>query len=222
MGGGTAIRVASLAPGRVTGVVALTPVGPRGMPLPTRSYEVLRTTWADPGPVLGTLAPNLTRDQLDAIVAANRSSMDQQVWETYLANWTGFDFADAVGRYSGPVTIAYGVRDPLITAGYLADSMIDLRGVRLLPIEDAGHYPMVEQAQATIRMWEEVLGDAADFPRLADPSDESSVTGPAHRSAGAPDSRGLTDAVGHPIPVTVIAGRRFAGADQRIPRQDRR
>jgi pimeloyl-ACP methyl ester carboxylesterase len=185
MGGGTAIRAAHLAPERVVGVVALAPVGPRGMPLPARSYEVLRATWADPGPVLGTLAPNLTRDHLDALVAATRASLDQHVWETYLANWTGFDFADAVGGYSGPITIAYGVRDPLITAGYLAHTMIDLRGFTLLPIEGAGHYPMVERAPATVRLWEDALGDTTGW----DPADGDAVEGDAveptrHRTKG--------------------------------------
>jgi pimeloyl-ACP methyl ester carboxylesterase len=166
MGGGTAIRVATMAPERVTGVVALAPVGPRGMPLCAKSHAVLRSTWADPRSVLRSLAPNLTRAQLDAMVAANRAAMDQHVWETYLANWSGFDFADAVGRYDGPTTVAYGVRDPLITAGYLADSLIDLR-VKPRAIEEAGHFPMVERAQATVRLWEGALGGARVPRRLA-------------------------------------------------------
>jgi len=38
---------------------ALTPVSPQGTPLDEASYESFKSAWADPGPVLRSLAPHL-------------------------------------------------------------------------------------------------------------------------------------------------------------------
>lgn len=36
-----------------------------------------------------------------------------------------------------------------------------LRNGRLVPLEGAGHYPMVERPDQTVRLWEEALGKGA-------------------------------------------------------------
>jgi len=58
-GGATALRMATLSPERVSAVVALTPVSPEGTPLDEAIYESFKSAWADPGPVLRSLAPHL-------------------------------------------------------------------------------------------------------------------------------------------------------------------
>ena len=161
MGGATAIRVATLAPDRVTAVVALTPVAPSGLSLPPEAYQSFEAAWADPGPALGGLAPHLTEQQLNDIVSRCRASMDQSTWDAYLANWTSADFAGAVSTYEAPTTLAYGVSDPLVTADYLAETVAALRDGQLVPIEGAGHYPMVERPEETVRLWEEALRKGA-------------------------------------------------------------
>lgn len=162
MGGATALRVATLAPEKVTSVVALTPVSPQGTQLGEEGYESFRSAWSDPGPALGSLAPHLTDDQLRSIVARNRASMDQTAWERYLANWTETSFAEEIGTFPAPTTVAYGASDPFVTADYLADTVARLRAGKLVPIEGAGHYPMVEQPETTVRLWEEALTSGTD------------------------------------------------------------
>jgi pimeloyl-ACP methyl ester carboxylesterase len=167
MGGATAIRVATLAPERVTAVAALTPVSPGGSALGEEGYASFLAAWADPGPALGSLAPHLSEDQLRNIVARSRATMDRAVWESYLANWTGASFIADVGSYAAPTTVTYGDSDPFVTADYLADTVARLRAGRLVRIESAGHYPMVEQPEATVRLWEEALMNGADGARDA-------------------------------------------------------
>lgn len=161
MGGATAMRVATLAPDDVTAVVALTPVAPTGMSLPQETYQSFVAAWDNPGPALAGLAPHLSEQQLNDIVSRCRASMNQSTWDAYLANWTGADFADAVSSFDAPTTLAYGVSDPLVTADYLADTVARLRNGRLVPLEGAGHFPMVERPEQTVRLWEEALGKGA-------------------------------------------------------------
>jgi pimeloyl-ACP methyl ester carboxylesterase len=161
MGGATAMRVATLAPDRVSAVFALTPVSPGGTPLDGASYESFRSAWPECGPALRSLSPFLTDDQLSAIVSQSKASMNKQTWDAYLANWTAPDFADSVGNYAAPTTLAVGAGDPFVTAQYLAATLSALQDGTLVSIPGAGHYPMVEQTRATVSLWEKSFSETA-------------------------------------------------------------
>ena len=157
LGGATALRIATIAPDRVTGVVALTPVAPSGTPLDDATYEAFRSAFPESGPTLGSLAPNLSAGQLANIVSRSHATMDQGVWDAYLKNWTSADFADALGGYDGPVTLAYGEDDGFVTKDYLAATAEALANAELVPIPAAGHYPMVENPAVSVDLWESAL-----------------------------------------------------------------
>ncbi|AKO52810.1 hydrolase [Marinobacter psychrophilus] len=161
MGGATALRVATLAPERVSAVVALTPVSPQGTPLDEATYESFKSAWADPSPVLRGLAPHLTAEQLDNIVGYSRATMNQSVWEAYLENWTKADFFNTLKNCSTPVTLAYGDSDPFVTAEYLSNTASSLSSGTLVAIDNAGHYPMVENSRETVRLWESAFIQAS-------------------------------------------------------------
>ena len=157
MGGGTAIRVATLAPDKVTSVVALTPVSPGGTPLDEATYGAFQAAWPESGDLLRSLAPHLSEEQLQNILTASRATMNKAVWDRYLANWTQADFAAELERYDGPVTLVVGDSDPFVTADYLASTVSALRSGTLVTIDEAGHYPMVEQPAATVNTWQQAL-----------------------------------------------------------------
>jgi pimeloyl-ACP methyl ester carboxylesterase len=159
MGGATAIRVATLAPDRVSAVFALTPVSPAGTPLDSATYESFRSAWPQCGPALRSLSPFLTDEQLSEIVAQSNTTMNKQIWDAYLANWTGPNFADAVGDYAAPTTLAVGEGDPFVTAEYLASTLSALQHGTLVSIPGAGHYPMLEQTKATVTLWEKAFSE---------------------------------------------------------------
>jgi len=141
----------------VNSVYALTPVSPGGTPLDAETYETFRSAYPSHGAILRQLAPHLTDDQLDDIVSRGGTTLDRSVWEAYLANWTSASFADELGRYSAPTTLAVGGSDPFVTAEYLADTLSRLQAGRLMTIEGAGHYPMIEQTEVTVSLWEGAL-----------------------------------------------------------------
>ncbi|MDI9975607.1 alpha/beta hydrolase [Rhodococcus sp. IEGM 1307] len=159
MGGTTALRVATLAPERVTSVVALTPVSPAGTPLDEATYGSFAGAWADPGAAIrGALAPHIDETDLKNLVDRNRSTMDQATWESYLKNWTSPDFLDRMGTYEGPTTLIVGESDPFVTAEYLGDTLAALKNGNLKTIRGkAGHYPMVENAPETVALSEQSL-----------------------------------------------------------------
>lgn len=157
MGGAAALRVATLAPARVTSVVGLTPVSPSGTPLDEATYEAFRSAYPNSGPTLAGLAPHLSDAQLQNLVSRSQQVMDHDVWDAYLANWTGADFADQLSVYDGPVTLAYGDSDPFVTKEYLESTAQALSHASLVPITSAGHYPMIEQTRQTVDLWESAL-----------------------------------------------------------------
>lgn len=157
MGGAAALRLATMAPDRVSSVVALTPVSPFGTPFDEETYKGFESAYSNPGPTLGGLAPHLTDSQLQNIVSRSQMVLDRDVWETYLANWSNSAFGGELPRYSGQVVLAYGASDPFVTKEYLQATADALPHASMIAIENAGHYPMVEQPVQTVRLWEDAI-----------------------------------------------------------------
>lgn len=157
MGGATALRVATLAPDKVTSVVALTPVSPGGTPLDEETYGAFEAAWPESGGLLSDLAPHLTEEQLQNILTTSRATMNKAVWDQYLANWTQAGFVDELDNFDAPTTLAVGASDPFVTADYLDNTVNALRSGTLVTIDGAGHYPMVEETESTVSMWEQAL-----------------------------------------------------------------
>jgi pimeloyl-ACP methyl ester carboxylesterase len=159
MGGATALRIATLAPDRVTSVAAVTPASPAGTPLDPESYAGFSAAWADPGAAIqGALAPKIAIDDLHRLVARNRASMSQAAWEKYLANWSRSpSFMAEVSSYDGPVALFYGETDPFVTPEYLSQTASALRRGHTRMLPGAGHYPMVEAPAASVGLWEAAL-----------------------------------------------------------------
>jgi len=158
MGGLTALRVATLAPDQVRSVAAVTPASPAGTPLDEQTYAAFAAAWSDPGATIkGGLSPNIADDDLARLVARNRTSMTQQTWEAYLANWTGASFSGDLRSLTMPVTFLYGESDPFITPEYLSDIVGAVKNSSLEKLPGAGHYPMIEATAASVQLWEQAL-----------------------------------------------------------------
>lgn len=159
MGGGTALRVATMEPDRVSAVVALTPVSPFGTPFDEATYAGFQSAYADPAPTLGGLAPHLSPAQLQNIATRSQLLLNKEVWDAYLANWSSAAFGSELANFRGPVTLAYGDSDPFVTKDYLAETASALPNANLVAIQDAGHYPAIEQPVQTVRLWEDALSN---------------------------------------------------------------
>jgi pimeloyl-ACP methyl ester carboxylesterase len=63
----------------------------------------------------------------------------------------------AIREWSGPLTLAWGMRDPVARAEVL-DGLRDLRpGVKTIELPDAGHYPQIEQPKQVAEALESSL-----------------------------------------------------------------
>lgn len=145
MGGATALRVATLRPGNVSRVIAVTPVSPAGTPLDEGSFAAFDGAWQDPGAAIkGHLSPNIAADDLSRLVDRNRASMDKATWTAYLKNWTSPSFMKELSKYTGPITLLYGETDPFVTSAYLKDTLAAAPKAVLEAVPRAGHYPMIE------------------------------------------------------------------------------
>jgi len=159
MGGGTALRIATLIPDKITAVAALTPVAPAGTPLDAATYAAYEGAWADPGAAIkGALSPDIDPVALANLVKRNRATMNEAVWKAYLANWTGPHFEGELGKCKMPVALFVGATDPFVTLDYLADTARRLPKCQLGTIPRAGHYPMVEAPAETVAAFEAALG----------------------------------------------------------------
>ncbi|MDB5698855.1 MAG: putative hydrolase [Alphaproteobacteria bacterium] len=158
MGGATALRVATMAPDRVTAVVALTPVSPAGTPFDAATYEMFKGAWDNFGAaVKGGLAPTMSDVDIRRLVQRHHATMGRDAWDAYLANWTGCSFMDELARCTMPVSVFVGANDPFVNKEYLADTMKALPHASFGAIEGAGHYPQVEQPEASVAAWEAAL-----------------------------------------------------------------
>ncbi|WP_336855483.1 alpha/beta hydrolase [Sinomonas albida] len=162
MGGETALRVATLAPNRVTQVIAVTPVSPAGTPLDANTYASFEAAWADPGAAIrAALSPAMEDADLQQLVSRNRSSMSRETWEKYLHNWTSSpSFIHELDAYQGRVTVLWGETDPFVTPAYLGETLSRLSNAVLSQIKSAGHYPMVETPKALARVIESALRES--------------------------------------------------------------
>jgi pimeloyl-ACP methyl ester carboxylesterase len=159
MGGVTAIRIATMRPDQVRGVVAVTPVSPAGTPLDADTYAAFEAAWADPGAAIkSALSPRIDPADLARLVDRNRATMDQKTWAAYLANWTSPDFMAVVNSYAAPTTLLCGETDPFSTPAYLAETLGHLRSGTLEVMPGAGHYPMIESVATFVQAVEKALG----------------------------------------------------------------
>ncbi|EWS56080.1 MULTISPECIES: alpha/beta fold hydrolase [unclassified Methylibium] len=162
MGGATAMRVATMAPQRVRSVVAVTPASPGGTPLDADAYAHFQSAWADPATrIVKALSPGIAPVDLRNLSVRNRATMNQVVWDAYLANWTSANFLTELKNYDGPVELLYGEDDPFVTPAYLSSTIAALPRHNLRCIAKAGHYPMVEQPASTVGLWEAALATSA-------------------------------------------------------------
>lgn len=162
MGATTALRVATLAPGAVTSVVAVSPVSPAGTPLDQATLNLFKDAWNDPAnAVRAFLAPSMTDTDLERLAARNRASLDQTVWDRYLQNWVSPDFFDVLKSYPGRVTLVTGEQDPFVTKDALVAIAAGLSDATTRTILGVGHYPSIEAPQATSDAIEAALSNAA-------------------------------------------------------------
>jgi pimeloyl-ACP methyl ester carboxylesterase len=152
MGAPIAELVATARPERVVGHVLVPPVPLAGTRLPDEVVEPFRALGADAEAQRGVrqqLSVALSDADLDRLVATGLR-VRPEVVASLVDCWnTGLPDAPPRSRYAGPVLVARGSEDGLVTEELVATSVSPrFASAQTVVIEGAGHWPHVEQPAA--------------------------------------------------------------------------
>ena len=153
LGGWIAAEKAVKCAGRLGGLVLVAPMGIKVGDRETRDIpdifalhpdEVARLTYRDPARAAVDTAA-LSDDQL-TVLARNRESTAQYVWEPYFHNPK---LRRRLKRIAVPTMLLWGADDRFVTADYYGAAYREaIPGARLETVAEAGHFPHLEQPAA--------------------------------------------------------------------------
>lgn len=153
LGGWIAAEMAVRCADRLAGLVLVAPLGIKVGDRETRDIpdifalppaEVLRLTYADPARAALDYT-KLSDDQL-TVIARNREATALYAWEPYFHNPK---LRQRLRRITVPTLLPWGAQDRFVTAGYYgAAYRAAIPGARVSTIEQAGHFPHIEQPEA--------------------------------------------------------------------------
>jgi esterase len=167
MGAQLSELAAAARPGRVAGLVLLTPVPLAGVHLAGDAANSFRSLGGDADAQrqgrLG-VSVSLTPRALETLLASGIAVRPAVVAEVFDA-WNNGDTAGATSSaYAGPTLIVRGVGDPFVTEEVIDAGVLPrFANARLVGIADAGHFPHLEKPEEVTR----IVGDfARSFDRV--------------------------------------------------------
>lgn len=165
MGGMAAERIASMAPDRVRGLVAVAPVPAGGVRYDAATRRLLEGA-AGQGDLRKTIIDRSTGGRLPARwvqwkAAQSMVCSTREAFAAYFRAWADTDFSDDITGATA-VKVLVGEHDPTFNAALMARTYLrryPLAGVEVL--QNAGHYPMNETPLALAAAIEHFLGSLA-------------------------------------------------------------
>ncbi|MEV7135797.1 alpha/beta hydrolase [Arthrobacter sp. NPDC093128] len=167
MGAQLSELAAAARPGRVAGLVLLTPVPLAGVHLAGDAANSFRSLGGDADAQrqgrLG-VSVSLTPRALETLLASGIAVRPAVVAEVFDA-WNNGDTAGATSSaYAGPTLIVRGTGDPFVTQEVIDAGVLPrFANARLVGIADAGHFPHLEKPEEVTRIVEDF---ARSFDRV--------------------------------------------------------
>jgi len=167
MGAQLSELAAAARPGRVAGLVLLTPVPLAGVHLAGDAANSFRSLGGDADAQrqgrLG-VSVSLTPRALETLLASGIAVRPAVVAEVFDA-WNNGDTAGATSSaYAGPTLIVRGTGDPFVTQEVIDAGVLPrFANARLVGIADAGHFPHLEKPEEVTRIVEDL---ARSFDRV--------------------------------------------------------
>ncbi|NMK49401.1 alpha/beta hydrolase [Achromobacter sp. Bel] len=166
MGGMAIERIATLAPGRVRGLVAIAPVPCGGIRYDTATRRLLEDA-AGRAEHRKTIIDRSTGNRLPPAwvqwkAAYSAACASPDAFAAYLRAWADTDFGDEItGQHR--VKVLVGEHDPTFNAALMAETYLRRYPLASLEVlEAAGHYPMNETPLALAAAIESFLAETAD------------------------------------------------------------
>ncbi|MFF7309114.1 alpha/beta fold hydrolase [Streptomyces sp. NPDC008137] len=162
MGGSVMQRVALDAPGRVTGMVGISPVPASGVPFDDDTWRLFSDAAENPDSRRAILdfstGGHLTKVWLDEMVRASLERSDRKAFAAYLVAWARTDFhADVIGS-DIPIRLIVGANDPALGEATMRQTFSAwYRDAEIVVLPGAGHYAMDETPVALATQVESFL-----------------------------------------------------------------
>ncbi|MGV9310765.1 alpha/beta fold hydrolase [Streptomyces sp. NPDC003691] len=174
MGGKVAQRLAADVPGRLRGLVGISPVPASGAGLDETARELFTRAQDDPALrraiIDRTTGERLPGRWLDAMVDHSLACSTREAMGAYLPDWAGEDFHQRVTGSPVPALFIAGRHDPELSAEVLRATVLSwFPDSRLTVLEDAGHYAMDETPLALVHLVESFLASVPARPVHAGP-----------------------------------------------------
>lgn len=174
MGGMAIERIATLAPARVRGLVAIAPVPCGGIRYEAATRQLLEGA-ADRADLRRTIIDRSTGGRLPPAwvewkAAYSATCSLPEAFGAYLRAWADTDFGNEIAGLH-PVKVLVGKHDPTFNAALMAGTYLRRYPLASLQVlEDAGHYPMNETPLALAAAIETFLAALAERADARAPS----------------------------------------------------
>jgi pimeloyl-ACP methyl ester carboxylesterase len=159
-------QMAAAAPSKVARIVAVTPVGPGGLPAPPEVRAAMERVALDPSRRRAALVhmwgDRLSERWIDSKLARWNATSEPQAVLGYLRMFSATDLRARVAGLDVPILVIAGEHDqPHFSAGALRTAFAAYPRLEVVTCGNAGHYPMQETPVALATTMERFLAQGA-------------------------------------------------------------
>ncbi|HPE35655.1 MAG TPA: alpha/beta fold hydrolase [Spirochaetales bacterium] len=150
LGGAVVMSLAARKPELAAGIVLVDSASPSGLKTPEEHYPVIelyRTSRDLMRKALSGVAPTLKDERLLDNLADDAMLMAPHAYAGNARALERFDYAGRAGAFTGPVLVLWGRKDVIVTEAMDRETAAAYKNAKLSIWDDAGHSPMVENAE---------------------------------------------------------------------------
>jgi pimeloyl-ACP methyl ester carboxylesterase len=147
LGGAVAISLAVRHPGLVRGLVLVDSAAPSGLLTPRDRHpliEMMRTRRDILAQALRAVVPTLKDEAFFEALVDDASKMAPAAWVGNAEALSRFDYRERCFAYTGPVLVAWGRKDVIVTEAMARETAAAFPGARLEILDGVGHSVMAE------------------------------------------------------------------------------
>lgn len=166
LGGAVAMSLAARYPALIRALVLVDSAAPGGLATPGDRHpviELMRTNRAVLQQALRAVVPALKDDAFFASLVDDAMMMAAPAWIGNAEALGRFDYRGRLSAFTGPVLVAWGRKDIIITEAMARETAAAFPGAKLEILEDVGHAVMVEDPKRFVSL----IGDFIRDRRLA-------------------------------------------------------
>jgi pimeloyl-ACP methyl ester carboxylesterase len=163
MGGKVALKITTLAPTKISRILAITPVWAGRAPFDDQTKAVFRGAASDHS-LREAIVRNTVSDQISTawsrtLIRQSGITNLEAAFADYFESWAFDDFADAAARLRTPVKVLIGAQDRGVTEEATRSTWLQaLPHAELMVMNGVGHYPMMETPPLFAGEFERYLG----------------------------------------------------------------